>query len=125
VAKSSGRHSIGPLRFQAWNPEWAFHPDAAESALPELLQRHHDFHLDRHHLDRLQRAQWHRLELPAVQVRGPHFVPQARHLRVDLYRRQRQVQRVRLAWPVLRPGQIRSPPDRASARTQSELRRYS
>jgi hypothetical protein len=97
---SSGRHSIGPLRFQAWSPEWAFHPDAAESALMEQQQRHHDFHLD-HHLDRLRRAQPHRLELPAMPVRWRHW-RRAQHLHVDL-----EPQR-----PQGRPGQRVLQPDR-------------
>jgi hypothetical protein len=81
-ATSSGLHSIGPLRFQAWNPEWAFHLHAAESALKELLPR-----LLVHHLDRrpgrppVQRRQQ---ERPVVQVRRLHFEPQALRLHVDL-----------------------------------------
>jgi hypothetical protein len=96
----SGLHSIGPLRFQASSPEWAFRPDAAESALKVLLQLHHDYHLD-HHLGHRLPVLRRRRELPAVLVRRLHFEPQALRLHVERDRHLPQERRVRL---VPRPG---------------------
>jgi hypothetical protein len=99
VATSSDLHSNGQLQFLASNPEWAFRPDAAESALRERHSRCLDHHLDRRlvHHRRLGSPRQSRQAMPA---QWRHWL-QALRLHADLVRHRLQVPPAR---PVLQPG---------------------
>jgi hypothetical protein len=100
VAKSWVLHSIGRCRSLASNPEWAFRPDVAESALTERHSRCLDHHLD-HRLGRLQLGLSHPShQVMQVRWQWRHW-PQALRLHVDLERHRLQAPPVRR---VLQPG---------------------